>query len=1177
MLVYTVVMRAPFWPSSNTHFHSARAAPAAQPWRFWLFLAFGPLLFAGSLYWLDIPERLRHEQLGQQAIRELDVMRRPLLDIKRQEVALVSILDQQPSRAPELEQAIHRADLQIDRFQRAGAYNPELAGRIERFAARYGSWVSTLRHLAMHADGRPDEHGIVQYLNQAEQRFLATMNALGDCEEPVHDDIHDGQQAVYQLQMATGLLAFYVFLLILLYQRAVTRAVSDQEKQLSITLQSIGDGVIVTDTAGRVTRMNPLAENMTGWTLEEARNRPISEIFVITNAETGATVENPVLRVLHEGTIVGLANHTVLTARDGTRRQIADSGAPIRDHDDQLHGAVLVFRDVTRDYELRQALQEHAERLDRILGAAMDAVVVADEHGTILEWNPQAERLFGFPRTDAIGSTLHELIIPQRYREAHRQAIERRIRDTDGEAVARRMETEALHRDGHEFPVELSVTQLHQSQGWLFCAFIRDLSDKKRAEAALKKHSLQLAEAQRLAQLGSWELDLRHDRLDWSDEMYRILELDPKAFSPSHEAFLGFVHPEDRERLNRAYRESVERKRNLDITHRLLLADGRIKHVHQRCETHYDADGNPLHSVGTMQDVSASVELQEELRLAATTFNSHAGILITDRDNRILRVNPAFEAMTGYSAEELVGKNPRILKSGRQDENFYKHMWSVIDRTGQWSGELWNKRKDGSLYAEMLTITAVRNDAGEVTHYVGTTQDITERKRAESRVEHLAYHDDLTGLANRRLLHDRLQRELAVARRHSAYGALLFIDLDRFKHLNDALGHPVGDELLRQLARRFTDIMRTEDTVARLGGDEFVFILPAENKDLSQVGFEAQAVAEKILEQVARPFDLNGHRYHITASVGIVLFPEADEDADDVLKHADTALYRAKEDGRNTVRFYQPSMQAAANARLALEKDLRAALELGQFELHYQPQTGLKGHIVALEALIRWQHPERGLVAPDTFIPVAEETGLILEIGNWVLRTAVRQFHGWLRDGTGRHLRRLAINVSPRQFHQGSFTDQVIEICKDAGLGLDFIELEITEGMLMSRLGDTIEKMTELRTRGIRFAIDDFGTGYSSLSYLKRLPLDALKIDRSFVRDIVSDPNDAAIVDTIIAMARHLDLGVIAEGVESDPQREFLRDKGCECFQGYYYSRPVPAREVPELLRAGRLPPASSD
>ena len=527
--------------------------------------------------------------------------------------------------------------------------------------------------------------------------------------------------------------------------------------------------------------------------------------------------------------------------------------------------------------------------------------------------------------------------------------------------------------------------------------------------------------------------------------------------------------------------------------------------------------------------------------------------------------------MTGYSAQELVGANPRLLKSGRQDADFYRRMWRQLTDTGHWEGELWNRRKDGSLYAEWLTITAVRDEAGEVTHYVGTTQDITERKRAEARIEHLAYYDDLTDLANRRLLRDRLQQEMAVARRHDAFGALLYLDLDRFKNLNDALGHPVGDELLRQVGARLKQLVRAEDTVARLGGDEFVVLLPAHRRKQAQAGFDAQAAAEKIRVHLSEPYDLDGHSYHISVSIGIVLFPEGQEDADDVLKHADSALYRAKDEGRNTVRFYRPSMQATADARLALERDLRHALLHDQLSLHYQPKVDDSGAIIGAEALLRWRHPERGDIPPAHFIPVAEETGLIGELGAWVLRTSLGQYDDWLQAGLPVQDMRMAINVSARQFHEARFVDQVLDICADAGVSPERVELEITESLVMADVGDAIEKIQRLRAQGIHFSIDDFGTGYSSLAYLKRLPVDWLKIDRSFVRDIPDDPNDAAIVDTIIAMASHLGLGVIAEGVETQAQLAFLKDKGCPAFQGFLFSRPLPAEDCAGLLQAGRL------
>ncbi|HHJ17630.1 MAG TPA: EAL domain-containing protein [Gammaproteobacteria bacterium] len=1139
----------------------------------WLAIVAGVALFGSVMLVRDIPAHLRRGEMGQQAIQMLDAMRRPLLRIKAVEIGLRGD-DDMSQASTRLEQAANDAGLMLAQYREMAAYNPELAASVDRFVASYSRWVDAEHHLLEHLRQGSDESppGFARHLIQANELFLTTMNELGEGEAPLHRDIHDGQQAAYFIQGGGTLLVIYLFLVILAYQRAVTRAIAAREEDLDITLQSIGDAVIATDADGLITRMNPVAERLTGWSQQEVLGRPLTDSFHIVNADSGNEVENPVEKVLREGKIVGLANHTVLLARDGTRRQIADSGAPIHGAAGEIQGVVLVFRDVTSDYDLQRTVQEHALRLQRIMESSMDAVIVADEKGRILEWNPQAETMFGWSRDEAVGSNLQDTIIPPEHHEAHQRGISRLIETGATNVLGQRLETTGLNRAGKRFPIELTVAQLHQSQGWLFSAFIRDLTEKRQIEATLSKHTAQLTEAQRIAQLGSWELDLENGQLQWSEETYRIFGLDPDSFEPSFSAFINAVHPDDRDSVTRAYQASTENRTPYDIMHRLLMTGGGIKYVRERCETSYDEQGTPLRSLGTVQDVTDSTIAEQELRLAATTFESHAGILITDAHGTILRVNPAFEAMTGYSASELVGQNPRMLQSDRQDNAFYEHMWSLLAETGQWHGELWNRHKDGHLYAELLTITAVRNTAGEITHYVGTTQDITERMRAEARVEHLAYYDDLTDLANRRLLRDRLQQEIAVARRHVVYGALLFIDLDQFKHLNDALGHPVGDELLRQVAQRLKSMVRAEDTVARLGGDEFVLVLPAQDKDLSRAGFEAQAVAEKVRAQLAESYNLNGHQYHMTASTGIVLFPEGDEDADDVLKHADSALYRAKEDGRNLVRFYQPSMQAAANTRLTLEKDLREALEQGGFELHYQPQVDTEGHIIGAEALIRWQHPQRGMVPPNLFIPVAEETGLILEIGNWVLRTALQQVCEWRRCGIGEQLSRLAVNVSPRQFHQSNFVDQVLGICEETGVSPDCIELEITESLVMNSIGETIEKMDELRARGVRFAIDDFGTGYSSLNYLKRLPLDLLKIDQSFVRDIVSSPNDAAIVDTIIAMTSHLGLGVIAEGVETLAQLEFLKARGCPSFQGFYYSRPVPAEELARLLGAGRLP-----
>jgi diguanylate cyclase (GGDEF)-like protein len=444
-------------------------------------------------------------------------------------------------------------------------------------------------------------------------------------------------------------------------------------------------------------------------------------------------------------------------------------------------------------------------------------------------------------------------------------------------------------------------------------------------------------------------------------------------------------------------------------------------------------------------------------------------------------------------------------------------------------------------------------------------------RRADAILEHRAYHDSLTGLPNRRALLDRLQHEIDAAVRGGYHGAVLFLDLDHFKTLNDSMGHPSGDTLLRQVAGRLTHELRAADTVARLGGDEFVVLLSQLNAAVDHATFEVQSVAEKIRTALAQPYDIDGHAYHSTPSIGVVLFPTGGESADDILKHADTAMYRAKADGRDRARFYLPSMQAAADARLALEKDLRLGIERGEFVLWYQPQVLVdSGQLIGAEALLRWQHPERGLLSPGAFIKVAEETGLIAPLGEWVLRTALRQFREWSNKASNFCLDAMSVNISPRQFQQLGIVDEVSRLLRETAVHGSHLILEITESVMMSDIEAVIEKMRGLRDLKVRFSIDDFGTGYSSLSYLKRLPISQLKIDRSFLEDLPESPNDSSIIDTIIATARHLGMEVIAEGVETAGQLEALRSRGCRKYQGRYFSNPLAARELAHLLRFGR-------
>ena len=556
--------------------------------------------------------------------------------------------------------------------------------------------------------------------------------------------------------------------------------------------------------------------------------------------------------------------------------------------------------------------------------------------------------------------------------------------------------------------------------------------------------------------------------------------------------------------------------------------------------------------------------VDEQLRIAATAFDAQQAILVTDSRCSIQRVNRTFTDITGYSADEVNGRNPKILSSGRQDAKFYSAMWACIKQAGRWEGEVWNRRKNGEVYLEYLAISAVKDTDGLVTNYVATFSDITTSKAAEDEARHLAFYDPLTGLPNRKLLKDRLRQAFASSSRSGMGGALMIIDLDNFKTLNDTLGHEIGDMLLQQVARRLESCVREGDTVARLGGDEFVVMLEDLSRDAMDAAAQTEGVGEKLLAALNLPYLLEGHEYHGTPSIGAVIFSDHNQAAEELLKQADIAMYQAKQAGRNTMRFFDTRMQDAINARAALEHELHAALEKRQFHLYYQIQVGLADKPLGAEALIRWIHPQRGLVPPLQFIPLAEETGLIQPIGLWVLESACAQLHCWQQHPTTRALV-LAINVSARQFRQPDFATQVQTTVRRHAIDPARLKLELTESLLLENIEETISTMNALKSIGVQLSLDDFGTGYSSLQYLKKLPLDQIKIDQSFVRDIVADSSDKAIVRTIIAMAHSLNLDVIAEGVETEAQLQLLRDKGCKQYQGYLFGKPMPVEQFDTL------------
>ena len=881
--------------------------------------------------------------------------------------------------------------------------------------------------------------------------------------------------------------------------------------------------------------------------------------------------------------------------------------------------------EIDKRREAEEAFRKTEVRLRSVLDNVVDGIITINNEGHILSFNAAAERMFGYALEEALNLNIIDLMPETENTNAD---VHINLFKCEGEERYRGFgrEVTGQRKDGSFFPMDWAVSEVHVDGQRLFTGIARDITERREVEESLKEQLRYANAVSRLTEVLISEdspraiLDKTVSIVGEALHADRALIVNIDCIKEDALPLSEWLNPyvsQDIESIQEHFNIAVFEntiasilakdvewvESHVDNVNQLIIADGVEELLHDKMhiksllyypfwfsdkgfyvlafdQVDYrrqwrSEDVNFIkvvtqHINVALKKVNLLLEREghiQDLKLAATAFETREAILITDHNSVIQRVNKAFTRITGYTSEEVIGKTPKILKSGRQSKLFYQKMWAELYKVGHWQGEIWNKRKSGEIYPEWQTITAVRDDQGEISHFVATFQDITERKRSETRIKHLAYYDELTGLPNRSLLIDRLRHEVAVAKRRHLIGALLFIDLDRFKTINDSLGHPSGDVILQQVAKRLQSQVRGEDTVARLGGDEFVVLLPDVGKDPIEASHAVQTVAEKISQSIAEAFELNGHEYYVTPSVGVVLFPDDEDDVNDILKHADTAMYRAKASGRNTIRFYLPSMQEAADERLSMEKDLRHAIARNELFLYYQPLVNNRGGIEGAEALIRWQHPLRGMVAPDQFISLAEETGQIFAIGEWVLRTAVAQIGAWRERNQKSGMGFVSVNVSPRQFHQADFIQQVISILEASGVPPQCLKLEITEGIVMADVQDAIDKMSALKALGVRFAIDDFGTGYSSMAYLKRLPLDQLKIDKSFVQDISVDPNDAAIVETIIAMANHLGLDVVAEGVETEAELEFLDAQGCKVYQGYLFSRPVPVKDFSALLQ----------
>ncbi len=693
--------------------------------------------------------------------------------------------------------------------------------------------------------------------------------------------------------------------------------------------------------------------------------------------------------------------------------------------------------------------------------------------------------------------------------------------------------------------------------------------------ATLQQNSAQLRESEARytravsgANNGIWERDFVNNTEYLSPHWKQLLGYADHELANAPSTFLQHLHPDDLARVQQAIQDHCEGGQPYGLEMRLRCKDGSYRWFYSSGQAEFDSNGRALRLAGSMADITERKLAETELRIAAIAFESQEGMSVTSANGTVLRVNRAFSQITGYQAQEIIGHNLRLLQSGRHDAEFFQAMWRSLLQDGTWQGEIWNRRKSGEVYPEYLIITAVKDSNGSVTNYVGTFTDITSKKAAADEIMSLAFYDPLTGLPNRRLLQDRLRQALAACVRNRWQGGLLFIDLDNFKTLNDTLGHQMGDALLKQVAERLAACVRESDTVARLGGDEFVVMLEGLHPDALEAAGQCRAVGQKILAALNAEYEMNGHVHHYGASIGATLFCDLQTSSDELLQQADIAMYQAKQGGRNLLCFFDPHMQTVISERAALEHELHRALEQQQFCLHYQIQVDHNLRPMGAEALLRWQHPQRGMIAPLNFIPLAEESGLILPIGQWVLESACAQLARWQQQPASAALV-LAVNVSARQFRQNDFVAQVKQAIAQHAIDPTRLKLELTESMLLDKLDNIIHTLAQLKALGLQLSLDDFGTGYSSLQYLKRLPLDQLKIDRSFVRDLAVDENDQAIVHTIIGMAKSLSLDVIAEGVETRQQQEILAEKGCQHFQGYLFGKPVPIEQFDALLQNG--------
>jgi diguanylate cyclase (GGDEF)-like protein/PAS domain S-box-containing protein len=912
--------------------------------------------------------------------------------------------------------------------------------------------------------------------------------------------------------------------------RRVTEKLLQRNQAL---LQNSTEAVLILDEAGNLVEVNGAFCKMLGYTEEEALRLNASDL----NEHWQELVDH------------GAQLETKCRRKDGSFANVECTTSGIR-----FEGAAYHYV-ACRDIAERKQKEALLARYRHVIETAIDGFWVADLYGYILEANEAYAAMSGYTTEELYGMHISHLDAFDRPDDVKARGL--RIVENGFE----RFETQHRRKDGQL--VDIAVSARYMPESKQFAVFCRDITARKRAAAAVAQSEASLRAILDNAPHLTWlkDRDGRYVKINrgFADflrlkdareaEGKNDYELNPAELAEKY-------RQDDAEVMATRQRKHVEEEA-FDGKRRFWIETWKTPIVNEA--------GEVIGTAGFAGDITERKEAEEALRIAAATFETHDAIVITDTNANIVRVNQAFTEITGYTQDEVIGKNPRVMSSGRQDRAFYTEMWQQLLHAGSWAGEIMDRRKNGQVYPKWLTITAVKNAQQEITHYVGIFSDITARKQAEEEIRNLAFYDVLTKLPNRRLFMDRFRAALTISARHNDFGAVLFIDLDRFKLLNDSMGHDYGDLMLIEVAHRIKACVREMDTVARLGGDEFVVLLEGISRTQEEALHHVVIVSEKIREALAQPYQLKSIEHHSSPSIGISLYRGHEATVDELLQKADLAMYQAKSTGRNTVRFFDPVMQHNVSMRAELENDLHHAIALGQLELYYQAQMDGNNRPLGAEALLRWHHPARGIVPPAQFIPIAEESPLIIEIGDWVMDNACRQLALW---GAVLPLKEMAlsVNVSARQFAQPDFVSKVTQCLLRHGVASQCLRLELTESLVLSDLASTIGKMHALKALGVKLSLDDFGTGYSSLSYLKYLPLDQIKIDKSFVHGISLGGNDALLVKTIIDMAENFCMDVVAEGVETASQLEFLKGRKCPAFQGFLFSTPLPAAEFEALL-----------